>query len=111
MVEKHDIVFKMLHKFNAFDPIRDPETSDIMLILLLMFFSCPRNCYNDYNKKRLCVVLYCDMKNFHPGAETQGQVKAQLFCDYSPSGTPCMVKVQKIDAKVSKTHVSFVIVY
>ena len=34
--EKHDIMFEILHKLNPFDPIKDPETSDIMLILLSM---------------------------------------------------------------------------
>ena len=33
---------------NTFDPIWDSETSDTMLILLLMFFRCPCNYYNDY---------------------------------------------------------------
>ena len=40
MAEKHDIMFEILHKLNAFDPIRDPETSNIMLILSSMFFIC-----------------------------------------------------------------------
>ena len=48
MPEKCDIMFKILHKLKAFDPIRDPETSDIMLILVSMFFSCLCNYYNDY---------------------------------------------------------------
>ena len=31
------IMFEILYKLNTFDPIRDPETSDIMLILQTMF--------------------------------------------------------------------------
>ena len=49
MVEKYDIMFKILHKSNAFDPIRDPETSDIVLILQAMLFGCPHIYYNDCN--------------------------------------------------------------
>ena len=49
MVEKHDIMFEILHKLKAFDPIRDPEICDIMLILLSIFFKCPPNFYNDYD--------------------------------------------------------------
>ena len=48
MVEKHDIMFEILQKLKTFDPIREPETYDIILILLSMFFSCPRNYYDDY---------------------------------------------------------------
>ena len=48
MVGKHDI----MHKSIAFDPFTDPETSDIMLILLSMFFCCPRHYYNDYKITR-----------------------------------------------------------
>ena len=54
MVEKHGIMFDILHKLNAFDLI--PETSDIMLILLSMFFSCPHN-YYDY-------ILSCENLKF-----------------------------------------------
>ena len=49
MVEKHDIMLEILRKLNTFDPIRDPETSDIILILLSMVLRCPRNYHNDYN--------------------------------------------------------------
>ena len=42
-------MFEILHKLNAFDPIRDPGTSDIKFILQLVFFSCPRNYYNNCN--------------------------------------------------------------
>ena len=31
MVEKYDIIFEILHKLNALDLIKDPETSDIKL--------------------------------------------------------------------------------
>ena len=46
MVEKHGIMFQILHKLNPFGPIRDPEISDIMLILLSMFFRRPCNYYD-----------------------------------------------------------------
>ena len=49
MVEKGHIMFEILHKLKPFDPIRDPDTSDIMLILLSMFFRSSRNHYNDYD--------------------------------------------------------------
>ena len=48
MVEKHDIIFKILHELTPFDPIRDSETSDIMLNLLSTFFRCSHSYYNDY---------------------------------------------------------------
>ena len=41
-------MFEIYHKLNTFDPIGDPEISDIMLIVQSRFFSCPRNYYNDY---------------------------------------------------------------
>ena len=47
MAQKHDIMFEILRKSNAFDPIRDLETSDIILILLSIIFSCPCNYYKD----------------------------------------------------------------
>ena len=49
MVEKHGVMFEILHKLNTFDPIRYPGTSDIILILLSMFFSCPHNYPNEYD--------------------------------------------------------------
>ena len=48
MAEKHDVMFDISYKLNTFNPIRDPETSDIMLILLSLFLRYPRNYYNDY---------------------------------------------------------------
>ena len=58
MVEKHEIMFEILHELNMFDPIRNPQTSDIMLILLSMFFSCPHNYYNDY------IIITTIMQNY-----------------------------------------------
>ena len=39
MAEKRGLIFKILHGLNTFYPIRDPETSDIMLISLSMFLA------------------------------------------------------------------------
>ena len=50
MVEKRDSMFEILNKLNTFDPIRDPETTDIMFIWQSMFLNCPHNYYNDYIK-------------------------------------------------------------
>ena len=49
MAEKLDVMFKILHKLNPLATIRDPENCDIKPILLLTFFRCPRNCYNNNN--------------------------------------------------------------
>ena len=57
MVEKHDIKFKSLQKLNTLDPVRDPETSDIMLILHSMFFSCPRNYYMTINRYMYIIFI------------------------------------------------------
>ena len=37
MAGKHDTIFEILHLLNTFDPIREPEASDIMLISLSTF--------------------------------------------------------------------------
>ena len=47
MAEKH-IMFEILYELNAFDLIRDTETSDIMLNVLSMFCICPRKYDNGY---------------------------------------------------------------
>ena len=54
MVETPDITFVILHKLKTFYPIRDPQTSDIMLSLKSMFFSCPHNYYNNYYSDYAC---------------------------------------------------------
>ena len=48
----HVIMFEILHKLNPFHPVRDPETSNSMLILLSMFLKCPLNYYNIYNQSQ-----------------------------------------------------------
>ena len=47
MIEKSDNTSKILHRSNPLDAVRDPETSDIMLTFLSMFYRCPQN-YYDY---------------------------------------------------------------
>ena len=42
-------MFEILHKLHTFDTIREKETSDAMVIVLSLFFSCSCNNYNDNN--------------------------------------------------------------
>ena len=69
MVEKHDIMSKILHKLNTLDPIRNPETSEILLILLSMFFSRPSNYYNYYNVTQHDVVYITSNLSLYTQAE------------------------------------------
>ena len=59
LIENCDIMLEILNKLNPSEPIRDPDYSDVWLILLWRFFTCPCN-YCDNNKADDIAVVILD---------------------------------------------------
>ena len=81
IVANCDIMFKILHEINPFEPMSCLETCDVRLIFLLAFFLCPRNYYND-NKASAFHFWYfvplCHLNTFTPGVDGRCVVSVRV---------------------------------
>ena len=105
MFEKRDIMVEILHELNPFDPIREPETSDIMLIFAINVFSCPHNYHKYYNKVQFIEAYsynFAQEHDIHVSNTAMGQRVTEIAVHNGSSHKPlCLLNSFLLNVELS----------